>query len=60
MKTCANPVADHYALGERLGVTGTPTIFLDNGKRVPGYVPAQRLLAMFGIKAEAPPAPAPP
>lgn len=60
MKTCANPVADHYALGERLGVTGTPTMFLNNGKRVPGYVPAQRLLAMFGIKTEAPPAPAPP
>ena len=52
MKTCANPVEKHYRLGERLDVSGTPTIFLDDGKTLPGYVPAPRLLSMLGIKGE--------
>jgi len=51
MKTCNNPVSRIYSLGVRLGISGTPTIFLDNGKRVPGYVPPDRLLAMLGLKA---------
>ncbi|MGF1529657.1 MAG: DsbC family protein [Candidatus Competibacterales bacterium] len=42
-KSCANPVADHYALGSRLGVRGTPAIVLESGQMVPGYIPAQRL-----------------
>lgn len=50
MKTCANPVEKDYRLGERLDVNGTPTIFLDDGKIIPGYVPAARLLGMLGIK----------
>ena len=51
MKTCANPVESHYELGQRLDVNGTPTIFLDDGKMLPGYVPAPRLLAMLGLKS---------
>lgn len=50
MKTCPNPVESHYRLGERLDVNGTPSIFVDNGKVLPGYVPAPRLLGMLGIK----------
>jgi thiol:disulfide interchange protein DsbC len=50
MKTCTNPVEKHYRLGERLDVNGTPTIFLDDGKILPGYIPAPRLLSMLGIK----------
>lgn len=46
MKTCANPVDDHYRLGERLGISGTPTIFLENGKKIPGYVPAAQLITL--------------
>ena len=49
MKTCANPVDAHYKLGERLGVGGTPTIYLDDGKKLGGYVPAAQLLAILGI-----------
>ena len=52
MKTCTNPVEKHYRLGERLDVNGTPTIFLDDGKVLPGYIPAPRLLSMLGIKGE--------
>ena len=50
MKTCPNPVADHYRLGLKLGVNGTPTIFLDDGRRVGGYVPTQKLLAILNLK----------
>lgn len=31
-KSCANPIADNRQLGDMLGVAGTPTIYLDNGK----------------------------
>lgn len=53
MKSCANPVAEHYQLGQKLGVSGTPTIFVDDGKKIGGYVPAPRLLAILGIAGEA-------
>ena len=50
MKTCANPVEKHYRLGGKLDIGGTPAIILDDGKVLPGYVPAPRLLAMLGLK----------
>ncbi len=46
-KSCENPVDQHLALVRQLGVNATPTIFLENGRRVPGYVPAQRLLQIL-------------
>lgn len=42
-RTCPNPVAAQYEMGQLLGVRGTPTIVLDNGDAVPGYLPASRL-----------------
>lgn len=50
MKTCTNPVERHYRLGERLGVSGTPTIYLENGRKIPGYVPPAQLLALIGAQ----------
>ncbi|MEL0287354.1 MAG: DsbC family protein, partial [Gammaproteobacteria bacterium] len=50
-KTCDNPVSDHLQLGSRMGVTGTPAIVLDNGRLVPGYLPAERLAAELGLSA---------
>lgn len=47
---CDNPVADQYHLGLELGVQGTPAIVLPDGRMVPGYVPAERLAGMLGIK----------
>lgn len=52
-KTCDNPVKAHMALGEQLGVRGTPALVLDNGEMVPGYVPAKRLAAMLNGKDSA-------
>lgn len=50
MKTCVNPVERHYRLGERLGISGTPTIYLENGRKIPGYVPPAQLLALIAGK----------
>lgn len=46
-ESCKHPVDRHLALVQRLGVNATPTIFLENGRRIPGYVPAQRLLQIL-------------
>lgn len=43
-KTCENPVRKHLQLGQTMGVTGTPTLVLDNGEVLPGYLPPQKLL----------------
>jgi len=42
-RTCANPVAGHYALGQRLGLTGTPMIITSEGIAMPGYLPPDAL-----------------
>lgn len=44
---CPNPVDDVVALGMKLKVSGTPTIILENGQRIPGYAPAERLEQML-------------
>lgn len=44
---CKNPVDDNIALGQKLGITGTPTLVFANGKRVPGYIPADRIEALL-------------
>lgn len=49
MKTCQHPVDNHYQLGERLGISGTPTIFLDDGKKLGGYVPVKQLLGILEL-----------
>ncbi len=43
-RTCDNPVARHYQLGQDLGVRGTPAIFLEDGRAIPGYYPPDELL----------------
>ena len=50
-KSCTNPVKEHMALGESLGISGTPAIVLENGDMVPGYVPAKRLAALLDAKS---------
>lgn len=46
-KNCKNPVKQHMAMGEMVGVNGTPTILLESGQIIPGYVPAKRLLRIM-------------
>lgn len=44
-----NPVAKEMALGERMGVSGTPALILEDGSLVPGYRPAAELAHLLGI-----------
>lgn len=44
---CDAPIQRNLQLGESLGITGTPTIILAGGKRVPGAVPLERLNALL-------------
>jgi thiol:disulfide interchange protein DsbC len=45
---CDNPVARQYELGQKLGVRGTPTMILDNGKMIPGFLTPDQLFAEAG------------
>jgi len=40
---CKHPIDEHMRMAEDFGVSGTPTIVLENGEVIPGYVPAERL-----------------
>ena len=47
-KTCASPpVAREYALGESIGVRGTPAIVTENGDYIAGYMPPKELVAQL-------------
>ncbi len=51
-KTCENPIASQYNLGQEVGVTGTPALVTSTGKLIPGYMPADRLAAMLDAEAK--------
>ena len=40
----SQPVAKHYSIGKKLGITGTPAIITDEGELLPGYYSPQDLL----------------
>lgn len=42
-RSCTNPVATEYALGQRAGLTGTPMILAEDGTVLGGYVPPGEL-----------------
>ena len=46
-KTCDNPVQAQYELGQKLGVRGTPSMILESGEMLPGYVPPTQLAEML-------------
>ena len=46
---CDNPIADHYELGKKVGVTGTPAIVTADGRLLPGYMPAAQLAESIGL-----------
>jgi thiol:disulfide interchange protein DsbC len=48
-KTCDNPVAQEYELGHLAGLQGTPAIVLEDGRMLPGYMPASALGQVLGI-----------
>jgi thiol:disulfide interchange protein DsbC len=55
-KSCKNPIDEHMALAQDLGVRGTPMIVTDKGMIQPGYMPAKVLINLLdGVKEEAAP-----
>lgn len=50
-KQCDSPVESQYKLGGRLGVNGTPALFLESGELLPGYIPPKRLRQILDEKA---------
>lgn len=45
--SCKNPVDANIAYGNKLRISGTPTLIFTNGQRVPGMVPADKLEKML-------------
>jgi thiol:disulfide interchange protein DsbC len=45
--TCANPVDATKALGQKLGIRGTPSFFLADGRMTSGALPKDRLEALL-------------
>ncbi len=45
--TCDNVLAKVKELSQKLAITATPTVFFGNGKRLQGYVPAERFEKML-------------
>ena len=51
-KTCETPIREHMAAAEQIGVRGTPTIVLQDGQMLPGYVPADELVERANAAAD--------
>jgi thiol:disulfide interchange protein DsbC len=49
--SCTTPVKAQYEMGRRLGVNGTPALFLETGEMLPGYVPPKRLKQILDERA---------
>ena len=49
-RQCVNPVADQFEIGQKIGVTGTPAIVTQGGQLLPGYMPADDLVAALGLE----------
>jgi thiol:disulfide interchange protein DsbC len=44
-KQCDNPIEQHIELARQMGLRGTPMIVMDTGQVIPGYKPAEQLIA---------------
>ena len=42
-QNCDNPVAEHFDIGNKIGVRGTPAMLTADGELMPGYLPAKDL-----------------
>ncbi|WP_455216716.1 thioredoxin fold domain-containing protein [Kaarinaea lacus] len=46
-RDCKGTVIQHMSAAREVGVTGTPSLILDNGHMIPGYVEPNRLIQML-------------
>lgn len=47
-----NPVESQFKSGQQVGLRGTPTIIVDDGTIIGGYLEAPKLLAALGLETE--------
>lgn len=52
-RTCENPVAAQFQLGQDVGIQGTPAIVAEDGTMLPGYMPPQTLVQRLDALAGA-------
>ena len=50
-RTCANPITMDFALGQKIGVDGTPAIFAADGTQLGGYLSPTEMLARLNRQA---------
>ena len=43
----SNPVIEHFNLGQKIGISGTPSILTAEGKMIPGYVSPKELFELL-------------
>lgn len=46
-KPCTDAISKQLAVAREVGVTGTPSLFMESGQIIPGYVPPDRLIKML-------------
>lgn len=51
-KPCTDAIARQLATAHEVGVTGTPSLFMENGQMIPGYVPPEQLRKMLDAAAQ--------
>ena len=44
---CDSPVREQFRLGQEMGVSGTPAMYLENGTELPGYMEPGQILQQF-------------
>lgn len=49
VRECDTPILTHYDLGNQIGISGTPALIFPDGRLIPGYMDAERLVAMLNI-----------
>ena len=51
--SCKTPITAHYALGQQLGIQGTPGIITDRGEYLAGYLPAASMAEYLEMSGKA-------
>lgn len=50
--TCDTPIDKNLALGQKYRITGTPTLVFENGQRVPGAMPVDKINGLLADAAK--------
>ena len=51
-RNCSTQIDRHMEAAKRIGITGTPTIVLQDGTVIPGYMPAGKLVEFSNQAAQ--------